>query len=79
MTARLAFGQPSISCQIVVHKLPDGCQSALHNNELCKEFQLNLRAYHSTETALVKVTHDRLLASAKGLVSVLVLLDLRLL
>uniref|UniRef100_A0A8C7WVE9 Reverse transcriptase domain-containing protein n=1 Tax=Oryzias sinensis TaxID=183150 RepID=A0A8C7WVE9_9TELE len=52
-------------------------RSFLEHNNICDVFQSDFKKNHSTETALLKVSNDVLMAADSGQYTVLVLLDLK--
>ena len=62
--------------KIIEKVVPSRIQSHLSSNSLSSSFQSAYRIFHSTETTLLKIHNDLILAMDRGEVTSLILLDL---
>ncbi|KAK5918591.1 hypothetical protein CgunFtcFv8_003341 [Champsocephalus gunnari] len=62
--------------KILERAVADQLHHHMSNHELYEPFQSAYRTHHSTETALIKITNDLLIAADSGSITTLILLDL---
>ena len=68
--------RPISNLQILEKNVASQIHHHLTLNNLYEQFQSGFRPLHSTESELVKITNDLLLAADSGLLTILIVLDL---